>query len=839
MKEESNNKLINNNKIDQFDNESIKTPKKNEETNINKENIIKNIKMKKIIQIKNKKEQNIPQIINNELKSNRSIPINLKTNIAQTQNITGINNIYKKNMPKLNEYFNHDKFYDNELYQNYLSLNEQYFLNKINYNRKINQLNIPNQNYPNIITNNNNYYYSILDDFPINMPIYIDNTNLGINQKNNQKLYNIKTIPNYNINSGNYFRNNYFGEREFTNFNPNYNLVSADQIQQANLYNMRNINEFYNKEMIIRNNNYIGNYSPDYLTNRSRFINSRFLSQNAINIRKPIYILPAFKKRARSHEKPFNIIHKYYDGNYIMEEENEEETNMEIKKEYKNEDNENIKKYSISSYNEMKSDWSKLNHIKANDKEEKIPIFDFHDNLNKNECYIKLYGQNKFFNDNSLSSSNVRLIGDYGLNNEITFFPNIKNNYLFHNNISPNNFNLVYERKSIHKKLIINNSPEKIKNNDIKKESEKKEINNKDNATKVEEKTEKEKENIIKLVKSIKNSNKELGKKEENIKKEGDSKSELYIKRKYKKEKIQKRKKINSDKYISFNNSLPTKKSIINKINNKTYKSNNKNEQLLTNNNKNEKNLTYKEKKTKSKNNIFNKIIKSNLKQDSNVNINLNINKEDNIIDEKTNSEMRINNRKNRVFFNHIRVINIDKNKKNNSSKKIKIEKNIPLERSYDSIFSKKKYICDYKRIFKTCNINESLNLLKKKHDLSGASSKKLNKSGNKIFRAAKNTPKKIKKDKDKKFQTKKKIIIDKNLKSFANSSDNIIKNTNINRIKLNMIKKKNNYNYNNKNTEESYTKQYIKKAKSKEQEKEKEKTKANKPKTFYLIDFN
>ena len=829
MKEEVNNRTFNSDNIDQFDNENIKPSENNDNINNNNENVIKNIRMKKIIQIKNKIEQNQTTQNNNEIKSNKSIKINFYSNTPQ--NINDINKIYKKSFPKINEYFNHDNNYEHEIFPNLISSNEQYFLNKINYNRKLNQLNIPNQNFPNIITNNNNYYYSILDDFPINMPLYLEHTNLGINMKNNEKLYNITTNPNYNINNNNYFRNNFFNEREFNNNinNPNLNIINNAQIKEQNLYNPNYMNELYNKSLVFRNN-YIKEYSSDYLTNRNRFINSKYLSQNAINIRKPIYVLPTFKKRARSHEKPFNLIHKYYDGNFIMEEENEEETNIDNNKENQNEEKKNSKKNTnnnvINSNNEIKNINNKMIYRKSINIEEKINRGNYYleNNLNPNEKYINFFGQNRYYNNYS-SPSNARLMDDFNINNNNIFLQNNKNNYLLHNIFNPNNYNLVYERKSIHKKFSLNNnSPEKIKNMDINYEfinkSEKKDINNNDNTTLKDEIMLKEKEYTIKLENNIKKSNKEIIIKKEKVKKERNKKNETFKKNNYKKENIQKKINIFSDNYAFFNNSLPSKTSLINKINNKTYKPNIKNE----------KELTYNKNKTKNKNNIFNKKNKSNFNKEK-VKFNLNNNKEDNKkIQKIIYSEKRQNNKKNRAIFNHIRVINIDKNKKNISNKKLKIEKNISLERSYDNIFLKKKNISDYKKIFKTCNINKSLNLLKKKHNLSSSSAKKLNLSGNKIFRAIKYSPTSNKKENEKKINFEKKIILDNSIKNFTNSTDNIAKTSNIQRIKLNMLKKKFNFNYNsNKNTEESYTKQYIKKVKSKEKEKILNKSKTQK----------
>ena len=77
-------------------------------------------------------------------------------------------------------------------------------------------------------------------------------------------------------------------------------------------------------------------YNLDYSIYRNRFINNKYLSQNRINLIKPTFIFSPFKKRARSHERPFNLINKYYNDNFILEEDNEEETNnMENSKDIK------------------------------------------------------------------------------------------------------------------------------------------------------------------------------------------------------------------------------------------------------------------------------------------------------------------------------------------------------------------------------------------------------------------------------------------------------------------------------------------------------------------------
>ena len=156
MKEEIIDQNKNNENIkkqDNFNNIDIKTH------DANNKNDIKNIK----IQISENNEKNL--LYNNfDNKFNRSIMINLPKNDNENNTINKNNKIYKKRFP-INEYFNHDNnIKENEIYKNIYPINEQLFLNHLKYYPKMNQLNyfnnnynIPNQKYPNIITNNNNY----------------------------------------------------------------------------------------------------------------------------------------------------------------------------------------------------------------------------------------------------------------------------------------------------------------------------------------------------------------------------------------------------------------------------------------------------------------------------------------------------------------------------------------------------------------------------------------------------------------------------------------------------------------------------------------------------------
>ena len=197
-----------------------------------------------------------------------------------------------------------------------------------------------------------------------------------------------------------------------------------------------------------------------------------------------------------------------------------------------------------------------------------------------------------------------------------------------------------------------------------------------------------------------------------------------------------------------------------------------------------------------------------------------------------------MNNKKNRKVFNHIRIINID-TKKNKSNKLFKIEGNKSLERSYDNILPKKRNnTSDYKKIFKTFNINKSLKLSKRNHNLSSNPKNyylDIDKKINKTIRTINSTnylkTKKIDitpipiptpnptPTRNIRKNMKNRIVIENSLRNIVNSTDNIFKNKNVNTIKLNLIKKQINFNKNDY-IKESYTNQYIKKAISKENKK-------------------
>ena len=818
--------------------------------NNNNENKIINIKMKNIIQIEDKFDNKISQINNNDINYNKGIQIDLNNN--SNENINNMNKIYKKSFPKLNEYYNRDNnILEYGINRNISSINGLYFLNQINYNRKLNQLNyinnndnIPNHNFPNIITNNNNYYYSILDDFPIHMPIYIDNEHNRRNMSPYQRLYNINTFPNYNNFDNNIAGNNYFNKKDLINYNSNLNLLNSTPMREINIYNP-NMNNFYNNNPMILRNNYLkdNNSDYDYLNNKNRVINYKYLSQNIINMRKPIYIPLSYKKRSHSHEKPFNLINKYYDENFILEEENEEETNAENNKQHQKQEKEKNKKNIYLSNNQIKYN---INNNDFNLLKEKKYISDPNlnnlNNLTENKNINYMLEENRLLNDIKISS-NVNLINNYENNSDNIFLEQNYNKINISNNkhISPN---LIYEKKSINKKFIINKSPEnkekikieKIIINNKDKNNNKIKINEKDNKDikdikdKMDKKDKKDNDNkkennnkVNEVIKEFKinnnasKNNREMNLKKGKLQKDINKKNEIKgnDKKINQKNIVEKKGKVCFDKYI-FVNSSPAKKTV-NKKPNKTSKSN-----------KNEGTLNFKEKVLNSKKNLFHKNInskKQNLNKDLKTNSNIKKEKE------KIHTENNLLNKKNKKFFNQIRIININNNNQNKLLliRNAKSEKNINIstDKSLDNIYPKKNnHISYYRKIFNSLNKNNNKYNRKtnkttyssnKKQNLSWIP-KELNLSGDKKSNKSKKFKRVIKYTatrniNDKIFKNGKRIIIKKNLNNIANSSDNILKNKNINKIKFNVVKKKINFDKVRKIDEGSYAKKYIKKA--------------------------
>ena len=157
-------------------------------------------------------------------------------------------------------------------------------------------------------------------------------------------------------------------------------------------------------------------------------------------------------------------------------------------------------------------------------------------------------------------------------------------------------------------------------------------------------------------------------------------------------------------------------------------------------------------------------------------------------------------------------------NKNNNSNKKLKIDKNIFLERSYDIIFeNKKSNMSNFKKVLKTYNFN-SPNYISKNNNNLSLSAKKINLSGekkrSKISRNINYSP--TINLNNRTLSINRKNINNNKLKNLTNIRKKNVNNLIVNRIKRNIIKNKKKIKF-NKNNEEGYTKQFIKRVQSKE----------------------
>lgn len=229
-------------------------------------------------------------------------------------------------------------------------------------------------------------------------------------------------------------------------------------------------------------------------------------------------------------------------------------------------------------------------------------------------------------------------------------------------------------------------------------------------------------------------------------------------------------------------------------INNKINTHSNKN----LKNNKNEQFLQQNKKKFKIKNILFNESLplNNNLNKNffqENISINNEIGKAQFFDKKQTKMKNGMISYQNKIKDNKI-------NKYNNSNKKLKIDKNISLERSYDIIFeNKKSNMSNFKKVLKTYNFNSPNYISKNNNSLS--LSRNINYSPTINLN-------------DRTLSINSKNINNNKLKNLANIRKKNVNNLIVNRIKRNIIKKKIKF---NKNVEEGSTKQFIKKVQSKE----------------------
>ena len=305
-----------------------------------------------IIIIINNNENNKPQktsaVKNFE---NNSIPnLNLKENnsISNAQDINiGVNSNLNINENKKNNIYN--KIIKNK--NNNLNINNVVNINiikgnEINYDKKTNK---DNKDILNMKEKKNN---NLNKDINIKNELINQNKNDNINNNIKNKIDDINNNKEKNININNHYKNiinsntNKFvcqniihfqtgGQKEMENniipqasininFLQNKKDNNINENKDINDTKLKKDNEKKQTNLEDPNNDKKPNYNNnDFVNEKNEELKS--VIQYKIERRRPVYALPPSQKRSASQGKPFNLINKYYDENFILEDDNEEE----------------------------------------------------------------------------------------------------------------------------------------------------------------------------------------------------------------------------------------------------------------------------------------------------------------------------------------------------------------------------------------------------------------------------------------------------------------------------------------------------------------------------------
>lgn len=149
----------------------------------------------------------------------------------------------------------------------------------------------------------------------------------------------------------------------------NMNISNKETEEQKNLNN--NDNENKNKDEI----------NKDVNNNEEEIKELKPVIQHHIERKRPVFTLPSDKKRSTSEDKPFHLIQKYYNENFILEDDEEEKFKMYIKNngDSRNDSKENSRKNSKNNLLININDNSK--NIDVNINEDSLDI-DNKDNVN-------------------------------------------------------------------------------------------------------------------------------------------------------------------------------------------------------------------------------------------------------------------------------------------------------------------------------------------------------------------------------------------------------------------------------------------------------------------------
>ena len=303
----------------------------------------------------------------NQNKFNNTQPTTNKNNIPLITNNINTNNI--QNIQTQNKNNNRNIEYKDQFGNIYILINGQY-INKatLNQNKNINinkntNTNIKIEKNSAIYKNKDNVYYehdkvnnTKEQKEIVNTPVFYDK--FADQMMNNEKQANINNNSHLNkIKQEMILQNN----NQYNDYlNNTYPIEGQKVYQVGNLIhnNNQNINDRNNRfidplnqDININSNNYNIIYNADMNNQQQQLINndivykktkSGAIGDNDIQTvepkkRRPVYKIPPSKKRAVSQGRSLIFIHKYYDENFILEEDNEDNaSDSENKKNKKN-----------------------------------------------------------------------------------------------------------------------------------------------------------------------------------------------------------------------------------------------------------------------------------------------------------------------------------------------------------------------------------------------------------------------------------------------------------------------------------------------------------------------
>ena len=268
---------------------------------------------------------------NNEKNKSHNIQINSKidkNDIKKKVNNKDIKFINKLNIDAIEKF--KDKLnlkvydYKNGIKNNGI-VNNNIDIGKLNINNVIN-INIIKQNYLNninkkIINNNNDEPKETKEKKNNRIENIIKNKIDDIKNKNNKEKNNSNFIKNnknndiFESNSSQFSRN----LNNSQNTKTKINNETIDINRKINLDNKNNEkNELLSDLDIDKNPSYNNN---DFVNEKNEEIKS--VIQHKIERKRPVVALPSLQKRSLSQGKPFNLINKYYDENFILEDDEE------------------------------------------------------------------------------------------------------------------------------------------------------------------------------------------------------------------------------------------------------------------------------------------------------------------------------------------------------------------------------------------------------------------------------------------------------------------------------------------------------------------------------------